>query len=127
MDQYAGLDVSLKETSIPVRQDHSGEAIAVYDDILARFGTVPELALREQVAKALVIKGAALGALGRGGEAVAVYDDVLARFAPRPGWGCAKWQSRQGNSELRHSGQTGGLPPIEKNLARKTSAEMCVA
>jgi hypothetical protein len=36
--------------------------------------------LREQVAKALVNKGARLGVLGRSDEAIAVYADVLARF-----------------------------------------------
>jgi tetratricopeptide (TPR) repeat protein len=32
--------------------DRSMDAIAVYDDLLARFGTATELSLREQVAKA---------------------------------------------------------------------------
>ena len=36
--------------------------------------------LREQVAKALVNKGVALGVLDRSVEAIAVYDDVVARF-----------------------------------------------
>ena len=58
----------------------SEEAIAVYDDLLARFGTATELPLREQVARALVNKGVTLGALGRSEEAIAVYDDLLARF-----------------------------------------------
>ena len=58
----------------------SEDAIAVYDDLLARFGTATELPLREQVAKALVDKGVTLGTLGRSEEAIAVYDDLLARF-----------------------------------------------
>ena len=56
----------------------STEAIAVYDELLARFGTVTEL--REQVAKALVNKGSILGKLNRSAEAIAVYDELLARF-----------------------------------------------
>jgi tetratricopeptide (TPR) repeat protein len=56
------------------------EAIAIYDDLLARFGTATEQALREGVAMALCNKGVALGALGRSEEAIAVYDDLLARF-----------------------------------------------
>jgi tetratricopeptide (TPR) repeat protein len=36
--------------------DRSAEAIAVYDDLLARFGTATELPLREQVAKAQTLK-----------------------------------------------------------------------
>jgi tetratricopeptide (TPR) repeat protein len=56
----------------------SAEAIAVYDELLARFGTATEL--REQVAKALVNKGNTLGKLNRSVEAIAAYDELLARF-----------------------------------------------
>jgi hypothetical protein len=42
------------------------EAIAVYDDLLARFGTSTKPAVREQVAKALVSKAVSLGE--RGGD-----------------------------------------------------------
>jgi hypothetical protein len=38
------------------------------------------LGLREQVAKALVAKGVALGQLGRREEAIAVCDDIIARY-----------------------------------------------
>jgi tetratricopeptide (TPR) repeat protein len=58
----------------------SEDAIAVYDDVFARFGAASELALREPVARALVNKGDALGRLGRSEDAIAVYDDVIARF-----------------------------------------------
>jgi len=60
--------------------DRSAEEIAVYDDLLARFGTATELPLREAVANALFNKGVTLGALDRSAEEIAVYDDVLARF-----------------------------------------------
>ena len=58
----------------------SEDAIAVYDDLLGRFGAATEPPLREQVAKALFNKGVRLGALGRSEEEIAVYDDLLARF-----------------------------------------------
>jgi len=61
----------------------SEEAIAVYEDLLARFGTATEPALREQVAGALRNKGIALGALGRSEEEVAVYDVMLAPLRHR--------------------------------------------
>jgi tetratricopeptide (TPR) repeat protein len=61
----------------------STEAIAVYDELLARFGTVTELS--EQVAKALVNKGNTLGKLNRSAEAIAVYDELLARFGAATG------------------------------------------
>ena len=62
----------------------SEEEIAVYDELLARFGEAPEPALREQVANALLNKGVRLGALDRSEEAVAVYDDVVGRFGEAP-------------------------------------------
>ena len=58
----------------------SEDAIAAYDDVLARFGAATELPLRELVAKALVNKGVTLGALGRSEDAIAACEDVLARF-----------------------------------------------
>jgi tetratricopeptide (TPR) repeat protein len=56
----------------------NADAIAVYDELLARFGTAT--GTREQVAKALVNKGRILGKLNRSAEAIAVYDELLARF-----------------------------------------------
>src|ERR1700722_9659951 len=58
----------------------SGEAIAVYDDVVGRFGTATELSLREQVAKSLFNKGVALRQLGRRKEVIAVYHDVVRQF-----------------------------------------------
>ena len=52
--------------------DRGEEAIAVYDDLIARFSSATELPLREQVAKALVNKGGRLGALNRNEEEIAV-------------------------------------------------------
>jgi tetratricopeptide (TPR) repeat protein len=52
------------------------EAIAIYDDIVSRYGTASEPALRELVAKALFNKGGTLGALGRHDDAISVYDDL---------------------------------------------------
>jgi hypothetical protein len=60
--------------------NRSADAIAAYDDVVARFGDAAEPALREQVAGALVNKGIRLGTLNRSAEAIAVYDDVVARF-----------------------------------------------
>ena len=59
----------------------SEEAVAVYDQVVKRFGDATEPALREQVARALVNKGVSLGALNRSEEEVAVYDEVVKRFA----------------------------------------------
>jgi WD40 repeat protein len=50
------------------------------DELLAHFGDAPELALREQIAEALVEKGATLRQLYHWDAAIAVYDELLARF-----------------------------------------------
>jgi tetratricopeptide (TPR) repeat protein len=68
--------LELPDSKVP----RSDEAIAVYDDVLARFNSATELPLREQVARALRSKAATLSALGRPEEEIAVYDDLLARF-----------------------------------------------
>ena len=60
--------------------NRSEEAVALYDEVLRRFGESSELALRERVARALVNKGVRLGKLNRGEEEIAVYDEVLHRF-----------------------------------------------
>ena len=62
----------------------SEDELAVYDEVIARYGDEPEPALREQAASALVNKGFRLGALGRSEEAVAVYDEVIARYGDEP-------------------------------------------
>ena len=56
------------------------DAIAAYDDVIARFGESDDPDLQEQVAIALFNKGADLGALNRHEDAIAAYDDVIARY-----------------------------------------------
>lgn len=62
----------------------SKDEIAIYEDILVRFGQSSSPALLEQVAKALVNKGVRLRQLEKPEEAVAAYDDLLARFDKNP-------------------------------------------
>jgi tetratricopeptide (TPR) repeat protein len=62
----------------------SEEAIAVYDEIIKRFGGALELWLRELVARAMVNKGHRLGLLERSEEAIAVYDEIIKRFGSAP-------------------------------------------
>jgi tetratricopeptide (TPR) repeat protein len=64
-----------------------GEAIAVRDEVIERFGGAAEPGLKEQVARALVGKGYALGGLRRYEDEIAVYDEVIKRFgkAAEPG------------------------------------------
>jgi len=60
------------------------EAIDVYDEVVSRYGSAPEAALREQVAKALTSKGYALDQLKRSEEALDVYDEVVSRYGSAP-------------------------------------------
>jgi tetratricopeptide (TPR) repeat protein len=48
--------------------------------VIGRFATASEAALRAEVAKSLLNKGAALRRLGRAEEAIAACDEALARF-----------------------------------------------
>ncbi len=56
------------------------EAIAVYDEVIARFGKVTEIQVRKYVAEAMVNQGQVLESLGGKQEAVEVYDEMIRRF-----------------------------------------------
>jgi tetratricopeptide (TPR) repeat protein len=59
------------------RKGRNDEAIAIYDDLINRFGSDP--ATQSDIGAALRNKGIALGELGRIDEAIAVYDDLISR------------------------------------------------
>ncbi len=61
-------------------EGRSDDEIAIYDEIVARFGDSDAAALKVPVAKALFNKGVRLGKLGRSEDAIAAYDEVVARF-----------------------------------------------
>lgn len=60
------------------------EAITAYDDVIERFGDVPEPDLRETLARAMVNKGISLGNLNRFAETIAACDEVIERFGVAP-------------------------------------------
>jgi tetratricopeptide (TPR) repeat protein len=62
------------------RAEKPEEEIAVYDEVVRRFGDAEETPLLGQVAKALFNKGVALGQAEKPEEAIAVYDEVVRRF-----------------------------------------------
>jgi tetratricopeptide (TPR) repeat protein len=64
--------------------NRAADALAVYDDVVARFGDAPEPAIREQVAKALANKAFALGQLDRAADALPAYDELVVRFGDAP-------------------------------------------
>jgi hypothetical protein len=61
--------------------------VAVYDEVVRRFGEATERGIREQVARALVNKGLTQGKLTPPVDPVATYDEVVRRFgeATEPG------------------------------------------
>ena len=58
----------------------SEDEIAIYDEIVSRFGDAEELELRVTVARALVNKGFRLSELGRTDDESAIYDEIVSRF-----------------------------------------------
>ena len=66
------------------QMNRSEEEIAIYDEVVKRFGDATEAALREQVATALFNKGFRFGEMNRNEDAVAVYDEVVQRFGGAP-------------------------------------------
>jgi len=56
------------------------EAIAVYDEVIARFGSATEVQVRKYVAEAMVNQGEVLESLGGKQQAIEVYDEMIRRF-----------------------------------------------
>ena len=71
------------------RLERPTDEIAVYDQVVARFGAAPEPALQEQVARALVNKGIALFELGDAAEALASFENAYGRRLHLPEKGAA--------------------------------------
>ena len=63
-----------------VGDDRLAEAIEVFDEVIARYGTAAELASRRDVADALIEKAESLERLGRDEDALAAFNSVLERF-----------------------------------------------
>lgn len=60
--------------------ERSNEVIAVYDELLSRFGDTSEPELQELVAKALLNKGAAVSQLNHFVEEIDVYNELISQF-----------------------------------------------
>jgi tetratricopeptide (TPR) repeat protein len=56
------------------------EAIAIFDDLVARYGNHDMAVIQERVCAALYNKGIDLGKLDRSEDAISAYNEVLARF-----------------------------------------------
>ena len=83
MAEFAELSVAAARIGEALRledQNRTEEALAVYDEVVRRFGTSENPALLERVATALFFKGITLGTMNRPEEKLAVYDEVVHRF-----------------------------------------------
>jgi tetratricopeptide (TPR) repeat protein len=65
-------------------KDRHEDAIAIYDDLVGRYGTSIDAQIRTQVAKALLEKARALEHFGRWQEKLAIYEDLLQRLGSTP-------------------------------------------
>ena len=61
-------------------QDQTEDALAVYDEVVRRFGETERPAVLELAAMALVKKGLVLDELNRAADALAAYDEAVHRF-----------------------------------------------
>ena len=64
-------------------QNRAGEALAVFDELVCRFGESEASALLKLVARALVGKGITLKGMNRVDEALDCYDETVRRFGGR--------------------------------------------
>ena len=77
----------MREQTPRRQQDRHGlanrpeKAIAVFDELIGRFGEATDQALRDEVATALLNKGITHGLSDRPDEAVAAYDEVIRRYS----------------------------------------------
>lgn len=81
----AMLAQSLSNAGIALGQlNREEESIAVYDEVVSRYGGAPEATLRRQVAAVLINKGVSLKQLNRDEEAIAVCEEVVSRYDSAP-------------------------------------------
>ena len=79
--QQATAAATLFEKGVALsKQARIEDALAVFDELVSRFGESKMPTIIESVAKTLVNKGAMLNALDRQEEALAVYEEALSRF-----------------------------------------------
>ena len=76
--------MAVRRSRLSISRSSFADAVAVYEEVVARYGEDPAAALRERVAAALYNKGVRLGVLGRSADAVAVYEEVVARYGEDP-------------------------------------------
>jgi len=96
------------------RYDKYAEEIAVYDEIIRRFGNDNSPFVREQVAEALVNKGLNLQRQDKYEEAIALYGSIVRRFGNDPSPGIRKQVIRALNSK---GGVLSGGNKIEDAIA----------
>ena len=80
MENQIEAERLLASGNVFYEQGNYKDAIAVYDEVVNRFGGSAESAVMELVASALNNKGFALGRLNQDKDAIAVYDEVVNRF-----------------------------------------------
>ena len=94
LDEFAELAAvggRLDEARGLTNQSRAEEALAIYDEVVHRFGANDALIPLQLVASALFSKGLTLGGLNRPKEALAAYDEVVRRFGENKSSDCRSW------------------------------------
>ena len=94
LDEFAELAAAggrLDEARGLTNQSRAEEALAIYDEVVHRFGANDALIPLQLVASALFSKGLTLGGLNRPKEALAAYDEVVRRFGENESSDCRSW------------------------------------
>ena len=88
-----------------VQNESVGEALASYNQLIARFHAVPHVSIKELVAKAMVLKADALVTFdnSKKEEAIEIYDEVVREFGSTPELQepVARALVNKGNAELK--------------------------
>ena len=78
--EKAASSLLIKAANLAHPRYVSDEQIALYDEVVRRFGNDKSPGVRAQVAEALLSKGSALMRRYKAEEAIAIYDEVVRRF-----------------------------------------------
>ncbi|HXC51295.1 MAG TPA: tetratricopeptide repeat protein [Candidatus Limnocylindrales bacterium] len=72
---------ALLRKAVALAASNDTTAVAIYDEVISRFGCRAEVALAESAARAFISKGGLLAAANKPHDEIAVYDEVVRRYS----------------------------------------------
>jgi tetratricopeptide (TPR) repeat protein len=129
---HACAEALLNKGKLLFEMGSSNQACAAFDELVSRFGSMPELALREMVAEALFNKGVVLR---ESAEVRGTWGKIVARFNKRPARSrtknaCAAWEEviqRFGSASEPTLRELVGKALVNKAAAAPDPQAACVA